>query len=457
MPNLARKLRLTDYFTLAWGTMVGVGWLVVMEDWLTRGGALGALLGFAIGGALLFPIGWVYGRLVAAMPDAAGEIAYTAAAFSRPVSFSTGWMMMLAYFIVCPWEAVAVGRIAGYIVPSLDSLEIYRIAGRPVYLPHLLIGLGLTALLTTLNYRGVRLSATFQNWTSFGTLALFIIFVALGASKGSPRNFPPLFTHAPLVSFLLVLQIVPYFMTGFESVSKAAEESTPEFRGRGYLKAIWMAILVGIIFYSTIVAAVAFVAPWHELTSQKFMTAVAFQQAVGSRWIVNVILAAALLSLFKCFNGNFVAASRMVFALGRRGLIDARAGRIHPQHQTPSTAVLCIGLTTAACMLLGDAILVPITEVGSVACAIGWTATCAAYISLGRSGTMPGRVKLSAIDWLVAGFGLFVAIAMMLMKIFPAIPGHFTVYEWLALGIWIALGALARRREADGQMNNAAR
>ena len=279
MSHLARKLRLTDYFTLAWGTMVGVGWLVVMDDWLLRGGALGALLGFAIGGALLFPIGWVYGRLVAAMPDAAGEIAYTAAAFSRPVSFSAGWMMMLAYFIVCPWEAVAVGRIAGYIVPALDSLEIYRIAGRPVYLPHLVIGLGLTALLTTLNYRGIRLSATFQNWTAFGTLALFIVFVALGVSKGSPRNFPPLFTHAPLVSFLLMIQIVPYFMTGFESVSKAAEESTPEFRSQSFLKAIWMAILVGILFYTIVIAAVAFVAPWHDLTGEKFMTAVAFQRA----------------------------------------------------------------------------------------------------------------------------------------------------------------------------------
>ena len=448
MLQLARKLRLTDYFTLAWGTMVGVGWLVVMDDWLLRGGALGALLGFAIGGALLFPIGWVYGRLVAAMPDAAGEIAYTAAAFSRPISFSTGWMMMLAYFIVCPWEAVAVGRIAGYIVPSIDSLEIYRIAGRPVYLPHLIIGLGLTALLTTLNYRGVRLSATFQNWTSFGTLALFVVFVALGASKGSPHNFPPLFTHAPPVSFLLVLQIVPYFMTGFESVSKAAEESTPEFRGRGFLKAIWMAILVGILFYTVVIAAVAFVAPWHELTSQKFMTAVAFQRAVGSHWIVNVILAAALLSLFKCFNGNFVAASRLLFALGRRGLVDAHAGNIHPQHQTPSTAVLCIGLTTAACMLLGDAILVPVTEVGSVACAIGWAATCAAYLSMGRSGTLPGQSRLLAGEWIVAGFGLLVAIAMLLMKVVPAIPGHFTVYEWLALGIWIALGALARRPAA---------
>jgi basic amino acid/polyamine antiporter, APA family len=298
--HLARKLRFTDYFTLGWGTMVGVGWLVVMDDWLLRGGALGALLGFAIGGALLFPIGWVYGKLVAAMPDAAGEIAYTAAAFSRPISFSTGWMMMLAYFIVCPWEAVAVGRIAGYIVPSLDSIEIYRIAGRPVYLPHLVIGLGLTALLTTLNYRGIRLSATFQNWTSFGTLALFTIFVVLGVSKRSTHNFPPLFTHAPFVSFLLVVQIVPYFMTGFESVSKAAEESTSEFGSQGFLKAICMAVLVGILFYTAIIAAVAFVAPWHELTGEKFMTAVAFQHAVGSRWIVNVILAAALLSLFKC-------------------------------------------------------------------------------------------------------------------------------------------------------------
>jgi len=446
MSHLARKLRLTDYFTLAWGTMVGVGWLVVMDDWLLRGGALGALLGFAIGGALLFPIGWVYGRLVAAMPDAAGEIAYTAAAFSRSVSFSTGWMMMLAYFIVCPWEAVAVGRIAGYIVPALDSIEIYRIAGRPVYLPHLIIGLGLTALLTTLNYRGVRLSATFQNWTSFGTLALFIVFVALGVSKGSPRNFPPLFTHAPLVSFLLVVQIVPYFMTGFESVSKAAEESTSEFRSQSFLSAIWMAILVGILFYTIIIAAVAFVAPWHNLTGEKFMTAVAFQHAVGSRWIVNVILAAALLSLFKCFNGNFVAASRLLFALGRRGLVDVRAGQIHPQHQTPSTAVLCIGLATSACMLLGDAILVPITEVGSVACAIGWAATCAAYLRMGRTGTLPGRSRLSAVEWSVAGLGLLVGIAMMLMKVVPAIPGHFTVYEWLALGTWIALGAIARRR-----------
>src|ERR1700733_9309840 len=187
--TLARKLGVLDYFALGWGTMVGVGWLVVMDDWLLRGGVLGAILGFAIVGLLLLPIGYVYGRLVTAMPDAAGGGGYPPKVFPQSVSLATGWMMILAYFIVCPWEAVAVGKIAGYIFPALDSMELYRIAGRPVYLPHVIIRFGLTGLLTLLNYRGIRLSAIFQNWTTFGTLALFVIFVGVGVSRGSPQNF----------------------------------------------------------------------------------------------------------------------------------------------------------------------------------------------------------------------------------------------------------------------------
>jgi basic amino acid/polyamine antiporter, APA family len=434
--TLARKLRVVDYFALGWGTMVGVGWLVVMDDWLLRGGALGAVLGFAIGGALLLPIGYVYGQLVTAMPDAAGEVAYTAKVFPRSVSFATGWMMILAYFIVCPWEAVAVGKIAGYIFPALDSMELYRIGGKPVFLPHLAIGLGLTGFLTLLNYRGIRLSATFQNWTAFGTLALFVLFVASGVSNGSPRNFPPLFTQSPFVSVILVMQIVPYFMTGFESVVKGAEEASPEFRSRGFFKAIWMAIVVGILFYVIVIAAVGYVAPWKQLTQEKFMTAVAFERAVGSRWIVSVILAAALLSLFKVFNGNFIAASRLLFAVGRCGLVDPRLGQVHPRNQTPSVAVLCIGLATAACMFLGDATLVPISEVGSVASATGWLAACAGYYRMNR---VPR-------ERFVALVGAMVGLLMILMKIVPGIPGHFSGYEWLALGIWGLIGLSLRRR-----------
>ena len=175
------------------------------------------------------------------------------------------------------------------------------------------------------------------------------------------------------------------------------------------------------------------------------MTAVAFERAVGARWVVNIILAAALLSLFKCFNGNFVASSRLLFALGRRGLTDARVGQVHPQYQTPSVAVLCVGLFTAACMLLGDAILVPITEVGAVASAIGWSATCAACLYLGAGRADSSCIRLSTGGRVIVVFGLLVGMSMCLMKVMPLVPGHFTVYEWIALGCWIALGAVSVR------------
>src|SRR6201998_2328605 len=185
MVTLARRLRVTDYFSLAFGTMVGVGWLVLMDDWLGRGGPFGAILCFALGGVLLLPVGYVYGQWVQRLPDAAGEAAYTAQVFPPIVSYFTGWMMLLAYFIVCPWEAVAVGKLAAYIFPSLNSFPLYSIAGQPVFLPRLLLGIAMTVGLAILNYRGIRLSATFQNWTASTVIFLFLLLLGISASRGS--------------------------------------------------------------------------------------------------------------------------------------------------------------------------------------------------------------------------------------------------------------------------------
>src|SRR6202795_1045927 len=193
MATLAHQLRLHDYFALAFGTMIGTGWLVLMDDWLGRGGPLGAILAFVLGGIVLLPVGYVYGQWVKRLPDAAGEAAYTAQVFPPVVSYFTGWMMLLAYFIVCPWEAVALGKIAAYIFPSLDSFELYRVAGQPVFLPRLVLGIALTLFLATVNYRGIRLSANFQNVMTTMVLLLFLVLVAISAVRGAPANVHPVF------------------------------------------------------------------------------------------------------------------------------------------------------------------------------------------------------------------------------------------------------------------------
>ena len=435
MTNLARKLRLVDYFALGFGTMVGTAWLVVMDDILQRGGPLGAILGFTAGALMLLPIGYVYGKLVKLIPDAAAEVAYTARVFPSGVSFSTGWMMFLAYLLTCPFEALAAGRIIGYLFPTLNSIELYRLGNHSVYLPHVILGLMITGFFTWLNYYGIHASAKFLKFTTFTFLTLVIVFALAGAQHGSVRNFRPLFSHAPLLSILLVWQVVPWLMSGFESIGKSSEEASPEFKDRNFSVAIIMAIVAGLTFFWVVISSVSFVTPWQSLNSRsQFPTAVAFENAFHARWIVNLILGSALVALLQAFNANMVAASRLLFAMGRRGLLLPNMGRIHSANHTPALAVFAVGATTALAIFLGEAGLVPILEVGAVACAVGWMSACASYFLM----------KPSLPDRAAAAFGTLVTLAMILVKVLPVVPGHFTRYEWIALAVWGILGLLVR-------------
>jgi APA family basic amino acid/polyamine antiporter len=310
------------------------------------------------------------------------------------------------------------------------------VAGQPVFLPRLLLGILLTLFLAILNYRGIRLSASFQNWTTAMVLMLFVVVLGISGVRGSPANFHPAFSSTPFVSILLTLQIVPYFMTGFESAPKEAEEAHLEFPPSGFLRAITMAVLVGAGFYVLAVAAVAYIAPWQGLIGQRFATAIAFEQALGARWPVRLILAMALFGLFQCFNGNFVASSRLLFAFGRRRTIPPRFGEIHEKFLTPSVAVLGITTATLAGVLLGDALLVPVTEVGSMASALGWFVTCLSFWMV------EPRLSMR----FVTSLGILVSLLLFLMKVLPVFPGHFSPAEWTALGIWLVLGAILHRR-----------
>ncbi len=399
MTGLARKLSLWNYFALGFGTMIGTGWVILMDDWLGRGGPLGAMIGFLMGGILLLPIGYVYGQWVRRLPDAAGEAAYTAQVFPPFVSYLTGWMMLLAYFIVCPWEAVALGKLAAYIFPRLDTMELYRVAGQPVFLPRLLVGLGLTVFLGYLNYRGIRASAVFQNWATSSVLLVFLLLVLISAHGGAPSNFKPVFSHTPLVSILLTLQIVPYFVTGFESVPKVAEEAHPGFPPGNFFKAIAMALLVGAGFYVLGVGAVSYIAPWQGLLGKRFATAIAFEQGTHSVWLVRLILGISL-----------------------------------------TVAIFAVAGGTLIGLLLGDSLLVPVTEVGSMAAALGWFAACISFFF----------VESSAGLRIVAGLGMTISALLILMKLVPAVPGHFTAAEWVALVVWLAIGLLLHRRAKTG-------
>jgi basic amino acid/polyamine antiporter, APA family len=269
----------------------------------------------------------------------------------------------------------------------------------------------------------------------------------------------PLFSHpgsgGVWLSIFLVLQIVPYFMTGFESVAKGSEEARSGFDPRNFTKAIYAALVAGFLFYVIIIAVVTYVYPWQEIVSGHVRTEVAFERAFGSQAIAQLILFGAFLSLLKIFNGNFVAATRMLYAIGRRNLVHPSLGRVDEQHGTPVVAIALMALLTAAAAMFGDAILVPITEVGSLAVGVGWLSACAAYIARRRIAGGGGfRNESSGMAWV----GCAVSVAIILMKVVPGVPGSFTRAEWISFVAWSAFGLvfwLARPRVKPDSVTHA--
>ena len=55
-----------DAITLAFGAMIGWGWVVMSGEWITKAGTFGAILAFILGGIMVLFVGKVYAELLLA-------------------------------------------------------------------------------------------------------------------------------------------------------------------------------------------------------------------------------------------------------------------------------------------------------------------------------------------------------------------------------------------------------
>ena len=77
-----------DILVIAFGAMIGWGWVVSSGTWIDAGGVVGAALAFAIGGVMIFFVGLTYAELTAAMPQCGGEHVFSYKAMGATGSLS---------------------------------------------------------------------------------------------------------------------------------------------------------------------------------------------------------------------------------------------------------------------------------------------------------------------------------------------------------------------------------
>ena len=70
-----------DVLVIAFGAMIGWGWVVSTGGWILNAGTFGTMLGFVIGGLMIYFVGLTYAELTSVMPKCGGEHVFSYRAF----------------------------------------------------------------------------------------------------------------------------------------------------------------------------------------------------------------------------------------------------------------------------------------------------------------------------------------------------------------------------------------
>jgi APA family basic amino acid/polyamine antiporter len=386
--ELHKVLGRFGFFALAFGSMIGVGWVTSIGSWLAQAGPGGAILAFLIGGTIMLCIGLCYAELTPMLPVAGGEVAYAYKAFGTFKSFVVGWALAFGYISISGFEAISIGLVLSYLVPSIDRWPLYVFSGSTIYASHLLLGVLCTAAITWINWRGAGSAARLQIWLiAIFTLVSFVFIIA-GLTDGQINHLSPLFTSSneggSLIGILAVLVTIPFWFVGFDTIPQGAEEASSSVTPRMLAGLIVGSIVAAVMFYMLVILSVSMLGPWQELTTAKLPAAHAFEMAFQSEWMRDLVLIAALLGLFTSWNGFFLAGSRVIFALGRGRIIPPAFGKTHAKHGTPYLAILLVGGLTMLAPALGRDALLALVNAGSFCIALAFLGVSLSLLRLRR-------------------------------------------------------------------------
>lgn len=444
-----------DYFHIGFGAIVGIGWVLMVGDWVILGGGpLAAIIAFILGGVALLPIGAAFGELTTAMPISGGIVEYIDKAFGEKASFLAGWLLAFGDGVVCPWEALVVSTIMTELVsdywPWLKNIELYEILGSKVYLWPVVFGLAMAGYVIYQNFRGAAHMASLQK---FLTRMLFLgmaIAMVISFVRGGPQNFLPLFqfvegpsTHTGGKDFwtamISVLVLTPYFYTGLDTIPDQAEEAKEGINWKMFGTVIGLTLLASAVFYTICIYSFSTIIPWTEFIKRP-IPALAVLKDINIYLAVSM-LAIATLGPLGPMNSLFSATARIILAMGRKRQLPKAFAKID-ERGTPIAGNILLAVLTLSGPFLGYHMLLPLTEIAGLAFILPCTMVTAAclkfrydYPDLKRPYSVPGG-KFGI--WL----GIILGSILCALPIVPWSPVAMNFQEWVILGGWLIFGLI---------------
>lgn len=427
-PALKRSIGTFQLTMFGVGATVGTGIFFVLSVAVPEAGPAVAL-SFLIAGLAAGLAAVCYAELASAVPVSGSTYSYAYTTLGEVMAMVVAACLLLEYGVST--AAVSVGwsqyvnklaeNLLGHRLPQALSAAPWDVNPGVINLPAVV----LVMLCAVLLIRGASESATVNSIMvviKLGVLAMFsaIAFTAFDADRFA--DFAPF----GMAGVSVAAGTIFFSYIGLDAVSTAGDEvKNPQ---KTMPRAIIAALLVVTAVYLLVTVTALGTQPWQDFGGQEAGLSVILDKVTGANYWGTVLAAGAVVSIFSVTLVVMYGQTRILFAMGRDGLLPSTFAKVNPRSMTPVRNTVIVAVVVA--VLAGFVPLDYLADMVSIGTLVAFIVVAVAVIllrvrepDLPRGFRVPGYPVTPVLAILACGYILFSL--------------HW--YTWLAFGVWVSV------------------
>ncbi len=352
-PDLKRSFGTFQLTLFGVGATVGTGIFFVLQEAVPDAGPA-VVIAFLVAGLAAGLSAICYAEVASAIPVSGSTYSYAYHAMGEFVAMIVAACVLLEYGVAS--AAVAVGW-SGYFNELLQNLFGFQLPDALSYSPIAyednttgLINLPavvLVAMCTVLLLRGASESARANTVMVLIKLGVLLLFVVIGFTAFEADHFGG-FWDSGAAGISAAAGTIFFSFIGLDAVSTAGEEvRDPQ---RALPRAIMGALVIVVTVYVLVAVAGVGAQPVEEFENPDQQSAglsVILENITGSSVPATILAAGAVISIFSVTLVSIYGQTRILFAMGRDGMLPKKFASVNPVHLTPTYNTIVVAIVVS--------------------------------------------------------------------------------------------------------------
>jgi amino acid transporter len=330
------------------GETVGAGIFIVLSVAVPQAGP-GVVISFVIAAIAAGLAAVCYAEMASAVPVSGSAYSYCYATLGELPAMGVAACLLLEYGVST--AAVAVGwsqylnklldNIFGFHLPQAISAGPWDSEPGVINLP----AIALVAMCAVLLIRGASQSAKANAVMVLIKLTVLVIFAAIAFTAFKADRFHDLAPFG-ISGISLAAGTIFFAYIGLDAVSTAGDEvKDPQHT---MPRAIIYALLIVTAIQVLVAVAAMGSQPWQQFSGEEAVLAVILDHITGNTAGSTLVSAGAVISIFSVTLVTLYGQTRILFTMGRDGLLPATFAKVNPRTMTPVKNTVIVAVVVAA-------------------------------------------------------------------------------------------------------------